>query len=225
MLRREFAGIDLTLHQAVLPDQLRKIGWLSPMTSARVLIPDLVPGERCLYIDTDSVCLADLTPTYELDLRGRPLAAVVDDYDEPDRTVVFRGFWRVPLDQVPASGWPARPLPPLFCPAFMVMDLERWRRDRFRERYFEWLLAHQEIVRLPNLSALNNIVRGDFLELPHSVHASTLCHGDDARTLDPAAVLSIHYAGESKPWNSNPPGMTRLWQVWEQAGASLRAVE
>jgi lipopolysaccharide biosynthesis glycosyltransferase len=227
-VRRAFPTLTVEMHRVTLPPGLRKIGWLSPMTSARLLIPELVAGDRCLYVDVDTLCVGDLSPVFDLDLQGRPLAAVIDDYDVSDRTTVFRGYWRVPLEQVPASGWPGRPLPPLFCPAFMLMDLAQWRRERITERYFDWLLAHQPLVRLPNITGLNNIVRGDFLELPHEFHASTLCHGPGAEGLDPTAVRSIHYAGPQKPWNAAPPaGMANLWNLWwrsaERVGVTAMA--
>lgn len=224
ILRSTFSEINIHFIPIQLPPEIRKIGWLSRMTSGRVLIPKFLSLNRCLYMDLDILCLKSLQDIYTIDLQGKPVAASIDDYDVNDPLTVFKGFWNVSLDEVPETGWPGRPLPKLFSTGLMVMDLEYWREAGFANRYFQWLLQHQNIVRLPNLSASNYLVQGDFVELPWFIHSSILCHGEGAETLNPNDVYTIHYAGEDKPWNSSPPQFERLWKLWWESVYNIKDV-
>lgn len=220
-IRRLFPELRLELVEVRLPPELEPIHWLSPTTSARMLIPDLLDWPRCLYVDSDILCLADLTPVYRIDLEGFPLAAIRDDYDVADPMEVFTNYWRVPRAQIPATGYPPLPLEKLFCPGFMVMDCEAWRRERVSARYFEWLLAHQRLLRLPNVCGTNVVTSCRFLELDHSVNASILCHDPIVAPLDPGRVLSIHYAGPEKPWNAPAGAWPELWRLWHSELARI----
>lgn len=49
-----------------------------PVSYARFMIPDLLPEhitERVFYIDSDVIFLDDLTPLYDMDMEGKPVAA------------------------------------------------------------------------------------------------------------------------------------------------------
>lgn len=48
---------------------------LSPLTFARLLMPEMVDWERYLYLDVDLLILRDLAELYDLPLEGHPAAA------------------------------------------------------------------------------------------------------------------------------------------------------
>jgi lipopolysaccharide biosynthesis glycosyltransferase len=213
-LGRLFPDTPIQFVPVALASDLRRIAWLSPTTSARMLIPELLDWPRCLYIDCDVLCLADLTAIYRVDLDGLPVAAVRDDYDVADPMRVFHDYWNVPPDEIPPTGYPPLPLTRLFAPGFMVMDCQVWRTHRYADRYFDWLRAHQSGLRLPNVCGTNVVTSCRFVELDWSVNANVLCHRPGAGDLEASRLLSVHFAGPDKPWNSESTDWPELWGLW-----------
>ena len=68
-----------TLYRETLADSPNAATGYTPYTLLRLLI-DRLPTlpERLLYLDTDTVALADITPLYNFDLAGREFAAARD---------------------------------------------------------------------------------------------------------------------------------------------------
>ena len=88
---------------------------LSIATYHRLALPELLPGrDRILYLDADMLALTDLTPLWETDLHGCA-AAVVQDY--------FLGT---------EKRWErlGLPHPEYFNAGMMLMDLDRWRKEK-----------------------------------------------------------------------------------------------
>lgn len=214
LIRNTFPDSAIEMLDIRLPSHLQKMGWITRVASARVLIPEFVPGDRCMYIDADVICRTNLNQLYQVDLKGLPLAATIDDYDTPDVDLIFKGYWDVPLNTLPDSAWPSKPLPMLFSTGFMLMDLEAWRRENLSAKYFDWVLAHQSALHLPLQAGLNKFINGRFVRFPDEVQASILCHGEGAKSLDVNSVSLIHYAGPKKPWEAPSKEFKTLWDLW-----------
>ncbi len=71
--------IDTKIDPALLNDEQVTIDYLSKMTYARILIPDLIPAERVLYLDADVIVDRNLDDLFNMDLQGNAVAAA-DDY-------------------------------------------------------------------------------------------------------------------------------------------------
>lgn len=74
--------IDLKLDPALLNDEQVTIDYLSKMTYARILVPDLIPEDRVLYLDADTIVDKNLDELFNLDLQGNAIAAVKDYFGD-----------------------------------------------------------------------------------------------------------------------------------------------
>ena len=54
--------------------------YINELTYARFLIPELIPEERVLYLDSDIIVNASLFNLFHVDMQGCPIAAI-DDYN------------------------------------------------------------------------------------------------------------------------------------------------
>ena len=70
--------IDVKLN----PDDVRDTWWTKEHISldaySRYFIPKYISEERCLYLDADLLVLKNLEDIFEIDMKGHPIAAVMD---------------------------------------------------------------------------------------------------------------------------------------------------
>ena len=52
--------------------------YISPAAIAPLYVPSVVGTGRCLFLDSDTICFRDIRTLYDVDLRGRLIAAVMD---------------------------------------------------------------------------------------------------------------------------------------------------
>ncbi len=71
-----FQIIDMPVQQS--EPRLAGLPAAERATYYRLLLPDMIKAERVIYLDCDTMARRSLTPLYEMDLRGHPLAAVQD---------------------------------------------------------------------------------------------------------------------------------------------------
>lgn len=71
--------IDAKIDPALLSGEQVTIDYLSVMTYARILIPDIIPEDRVLYLDADIIVDRNLDDLFSTDMKGNAVAAV-DDY-------------------------------------------------------------------------------------------------------------------------------------------------
>lgn len=116
-------------------------------TYARLFVPELLGREveRCLYIDADTTIVGPLTPLFELDLGGSPIAAIRDtgDLNITRRESVAHGI---------AFG------DDYFNAGVMVMDLTRWRQESIADRVIDYANAHPERLIVNDQSCLNAVL-------------------------------------------------------------------
>ncbi|SHG87374.1 Lipopolysaccharide biosynthesis protein, LPS:glycosyltransferase [Chryseolinea serpens] len=114
----------------------------TPAVYYRLFFPFLVPPavERLLYLDVDTIVLADLTDFYSLDLGGKPLGAVYDNY------VITQ-----PLLGINEPG-------NYFNSGVMLMDLNQWRQTKISEQVIDYLLKYPETIRFVDQCGLNAIL-------------------------------------------------------------------
>ncbi|AYB31323.1 glycosyltransferase family 8 protein [Chryseolinea soli] len=114
----------------------------TPAVYYRLFFPFLVPPslDRLLYLDVDTIVVNDLTDFYSLDLEGKPLAAVYDNY------VVTQ-----PLLGINEPG-------NYFNSGVMLMDLNQWRQSKISEQVIDYLLKYPETIRYVDQCGLNAIL-------------------------------------------------------------------
>ncbi|EHL97302.1 glycosyltransferase, family 8 [Acetobacteraceae bacterium AT-5844] len=135
----------------------------------RFFLPDIVPADRVIYLDTDMIVRRSLRELYEMDLGGAPLAATKDyaltshmrDHGMP---VVFRGAF-IPVDDY------CRDVLGLdlsqkdyFNTGILVMDLKLMREQQTMERCLAFCRENPGLV-MSDQDAANHVVQGNFRQL------------------------------------------------------------
>jgi lipopolysaccharide biosynthesis glycosyltransferase len=193
--------LDSALPRASDPDSAHHV---TSATWSRLLVPELLPAEvrRAVYLDNDVLVRRDLSPLFDLDLDGALLGAV--------------GDFAVASMRHPLWGESARPY---FNSGVLVMDVDRWRRERFGDRVMAHASAQPRAFPFAEQDALNAMtpdwyelgpewnVQEGFLWRPALVES--LARQRHA-LYEQAAVL--HFTGASKPWHpDSTSAATALW--------------
>jgi lipopolysaccharide biosynthesis glycosyltransferase len=206
-LTDSWRGDDVTVHWIRLDaGTLARANVSAPGRQAAtipLLLDHLLPADigRVLFLDADTLVLADLRPLWEADLAGQPLAAVQDTMIHFIQSDSF-----VPdhIDRSQRS--------PCFNSGVLLIDLERWRRDglftRARELRRTWAHRMWSTDQQPlNWALCNRWTRvplawnrmTHILDIP-----SHRCTPFDADEFDDAVrhPRIAHFAGTSKPWRA-----------------------
>lgn len=166
----------------------------------RLLAPDIFPvgTRRVLYLDSDLVVLDDIEPLWNTDLRGKALAAAPDlpwDNNSPiAKQAVLLGL--TANHTYVNSG-------------VLLLDLERWRRDRISSRLFAYIEQRHAALLYHDQDAINAVCRDDIeiVDCRWNVQARMYLLG--LRAISPAFKATrqarrhpaiVHYTTRHKPW-------------------------
>ena len=149
----------------------------------RVLLPQFLPEEleRVIYMDVDMICLGSLDELWELDLQGKPLAALEEKSDKIS-----------PLKQELKSGC-------YFNAGLLVIDLALWRERKLTERVVECYQENTEKLVMLEQDALNLVLDGDFAELPVRFNRQLEANNPLSAVWQPEDIV-LHFVNEAKPW-------------------------
>ena len=149
-------------------------------TYFRYAIPEFVEEERILYLDCDMIFTQDLSPLFEVDLKGYGLGAVVD---KPTTTDGFNA-------------------------GLLVIDKTWWQEHQVTEALFDLTREHHQQV-YGDQGILNLYFKDAWFPLPWTYNLQVgsdkdqYLYGDldwyDAFQGIPAV---IHYTSHNKPWTS-----------------------
>jgi lipopolysaccharide biosynthesis glycosyltransferase len=167
-----------------------RLDHVSRMTFARFQIPDAFGPEtaRVLYLDADLLVLGDLTALMQIDLRGAPVAAVLDHHIDAD----IRAARVDRIVDVPR-------VRRYFNAGVLLIDLPEWRRRQVSQRALEFLRAHPNTP-YADQDALNVACDDTWMELDRTWnfqnhHATRIDRRPSAER--PAIV---HFITSTKPW-------------------------
>jgi lipopolysaccharide biosynthesis glycosyltransferase len=112
-------------------EEFSTMPYISKMTYARFLIPRIFPEtvSRVLYLDADLLVLEDLERLWGTDLKGAVVGAVLDGLDQRIKS------GELGLEEVPH-------VRDYFNAGVLLIDLDRWRKERISERALEYLNQH-----------------------------------------------------------------------------------
>lgn len=168
----------------------------SPLTNARLLVPQLFPAmSKAVYLDSDVLCGRGIEEFHEALDENCALSACLDPHrivksDRTTRTKTDRDQWQMPYFNAGVIG----------------INVNRWRRD-FEEikkllgAPYEWKHADQ--------SLLNFLYRGQWNRVvPEANVCLTLrnCAENDFSQ----QKANIHYIGPVKPWLSQQSSFYRF---------------
>lgn len=164
----------------------------------RLLIPDLLPHRRALYLDGDVLALSGIRPLLESDLGGCPIGAVVNlRADELPPVAVC-------ADAYVNSG-------------VLLMDLDALRADGFFARCEAIYRNHDSTQPWMDQEVINVYAEGRKHLLAPRWNRQVRCHQTSDRDWQ-ALVASgeaaiVHFLGAVKPWHAFcNPAIIRDWR-------------
>ena len=169
----------------------------------RYLFADMLPREitKIIYLDADIICKGDILPLWQTDLQGRVLGAV-RDYGE-DRSCERIGL---------KNGR-------YFNSGVLLMDLEKWRKQKLTQQLFQWLEAVGDTKILwGDQDALNGVIDGEFTELPQIFNGIVINNTTLNEDLD---MVIVHYIDYVKPWHIYYVDGNAKALYWEYVKKSL----
>lgn len=125
---------------------------LTKETYMRFLAPEVFPLKvhRVLYLDCDLVVLDDLRPLWDMDLHGRAIAAAPDyPGDRPETTSKHLASLGLDAGHTYVNA------------GVLVLDLDRWRRDRLSDRLFAYAEQQGAALTYHDQDAINAVLRDD----------------------------------------------------------------
>lgn len=149
----------------------------------RILLPRLMPEEleRVIYLDVDMLCLGRLDQLWELDLRGKPIAALETNSDKIS-----------PVQQKLKSGR-------YFNAGLLVIDLAQWRSQNLTERVIKCYQSNTEKLLMLEQDALNLVLDGNFAPLPEKFNRQLEANNPLTAVWQPEDLI-LHFVNEAKPW-------------------------
>lgn len=170
-------------------DGVAASGEYTRTTYRKLFIPDVIPHDKVLYLDSDLVVVNPLGELYAVDVEDVYLAAVVNP-----------GFSRHrQLGMDPGSRY--------FNAGVMLMNLKKWREDSIRAKVLQFAQNHPESV-LADQDGLNAVMNGRWKELSPKYNLQTYYfeNAGNGASLPSAvreAVASptiIHFTACPKAW-------------------------
>lgn len=145
----------------------------------RLIIPHVVRGitKRILYLDSDIVCISDLTGLIDIDLEGKTIAAVRDYSKIADRKIREFGLQKY------------------FNSGMLYIDTEQWCTARISEKAIDLLNDKSFHTTFHDQDALNVVLDGNSKFISREWNMMLM----DASDQVTAGTVLIHYAG-TKPW-------------------------
>jgi len=191
-LNKLSTGKDSKLINAKIDDrQIENLLTNSYFTKAmyyRLFIPEIVKGDKALYLDSDIVVNQPIDDLYNTNISNTYLAAVdnMEIYNHHDLEMEYSAKY--------------------FNSGVMLINLEYWRTYNVKKKVIDFISRKREVIRFPDQDGLNSVINGNWLELhpKYNLHGILLFSGHDPVLPIKEAIdnpVIIHYTGSSKPWH------------------------
>lgn len=193
---------------------------ISKETYYRLLMMDYLPDtvDRVLYIDPDTVVLRDLSPLYNIDFRGRMLAAAshVKYFIEDINKIRFGN----PKDSR------------YFNAGVLMVNLDKMRKTVTSEMVFDYIEKNKRWLFLADQDVLNGMFGKDMIcldECIHNLDEKTVIYNRkrvrDLKWVEDNVII-VHYNGKYKPWKEGYKGMLApLWFRFKHAELNFTEVK
>lgn len=226
-LKETLAGHPISIH-VTRPDrqEIADLGISHHITHTayfRLLASRLLPSsvDKVIYLDSDTLVLADLTELWQTELDANYCLAAVDIacpfIDARYAPVEYRRATPYLATVSPVRNYRQHGLSgsaPYFNSGVMVLNLKRWRDEQIENKLLACLRENKKFVWCWDQYALNVVFAGQWGKLPARWNQGThLLEYPDESCLpierdeyqqmlnDPAIV---HFTTEFKPWNFDP---------------------
>lgn len=195
--RHEFLDFDPALHFGSLCSLHGD--WT---TYGRLLLADLIPEDRILYLDSDLVIEVNVLEVQVHDFNGHPLAAVGGGQV---RHTLGQHFYIHKLGLAPDTEY--------FNAGVLLLNLREWRAKHIQEQCLK--LARQYPLELPShdQSLLNVLLAGNFSKLPAAFNCEWLAHEPKPTQ---AESMILHFVGSPKPWDPFGSLIHNGYETWRR---------
>jgi lipopolysaccharide biosynthesis glycosyltransferase len=192
-LKKISTGKDSNLIDAKIDDrQIENLLTNSYFTKAmyyRLFIPEIVKGEKALYLDSDIVVNQQINDLYNTDISNTFLAAVdnMEIYNHHDLEMEYSAKY--------------------FNSGVMLINLEYWRTYNVKKKVINFVSRKREVIRFPDQDGLNSVINGNWLELHPKYNMHSKLYACPMVSPIKEAIANpviIHYIGPSKPWHFIP---------------------
>lgn len=118
----------------------------------RVLIPALLPNvKRCLYLDADTIVVANLKDLFKMSMRDMAIGCVIDSENYKDDTRLRCRFGNEDI---------------YVCAGIMLMNLEYWRKNNLSEQIIRWGKENDALIKFPDQDTINVLCNHAKIVLP-----------------------------------------------------------
>jgi lipopolysaccharide biosynthesis glycosyltransferase len=159
----------------------------SNMNYWRLVIPQNLPCDRLIYLDSDMIVALDIAQLYEESLEGCTIGAAGVGTVKTALDCTYFNSLGIDLDA------------PYFNSGVLLIDNLRWRRENMTDRCLEVAHQHKNYIKSHDQSVLNMIFHNHFRELPsfYNLHLYPM-----SSQIDPLRKGAIfHFIGSPKPWD------------------------
>jgi len=156
----------------------------------RLLIPEVVNGDKVLYLDSDIIVNASIKELFDIDISDYYLAAVGG-----------AGFNRHEELKMKSDA-------KYFNSGVMLINVKKWVDTGLHKKAIRFALENPYVIKFVDQCALNSVVNGEWLSLSPAWNQQTAFFEKDRfdyfseqqieHALNHPAI--IHYTGSSKPW-------------------------
>lgn len=189
---------------------LRARGRLVVATYYRFILPEIIDGDKVLYLDGDIIVTSDLGELWTINLDGHA-CAIVEDQKCSD----IKLFNRLYLQSV------------YFNAGVMLVNLDYWRQHNITKELFTYASENNKLLVLQDQDALNVVLSGHIIYINYTYNFQNGWYGNtktntahfskwgELNRIKNSPVI-IHYNNLEKPWYvecTHP-----LKNVWKQYG-------
>ena len=215
----KFPGAKFKYHEItneMLTEEVKDLK-LPPSTFSRLFISDLVDlndGDKVLYIDSDTIVYGDLSPIFEIDLKGSYMGAVRDiavlsiKFTKHDEDMFINEYRNI-MHPFPLADY--------FNAGVLLLDCRSIINNEALAKKMKDLKNASKYIALDQ-SHLNNLFKGHVTYLDPKYN----CYWGDFKNFTKHQYYSrfenegnlgddpviVHFVGSSKPWNS--PDMSKF---------------
>lgn len=176
-------------------DGLQVKDYLPASMYYRFLIPEIVEGKRCLYMDCDIIVTGSLRELFSFDINQLACGVVEDQCDDDVRL-----HNRVKMYS------------PYFNSGVLLMNLDYWRAHDVSNQLIEWIAHYPGILYCPDQDALNVVLEGKVKFIDYRYNFQQGFYGDliwmradkwPSIKKAQQNPLLIHYTAGEKPWHKD----------------------
>ncbi|GKA46121.1 probable galacturonosyltransferase 12 [Tanacetum coccineum] len=188
----------------------------SLMNHVRIYLPQMFPSlNKVVFLDDDLVVQSDLSPLWEIDMKGRVNGAV-ETCKGGDKFVMSKRFKSYLNFSHPIISKNFDPNECAWAYGMNIFDLEAWRKTNISENYHHWL--EQNLKSDLSLWQLGTLPPGliAFHGHVHVIdplwHMLGLGYQENTSAADVQRAAVVHFNGRAKPWLDIAfPQLRKLW--------------